>query len=50
MKHVHKHPFDKTTGNYWAIDFEQTSTYKSPLMQWGTASGDSFYSKGENIH
>ena len=48
-KHVHCHPADKTIGNYWVIDFETTSTYKSPLMGWTSASTDPFYSKGDNL-
>ena len=48
-KHVHCHPADKTIGKYWAIDFETTSTYKSPLMQWSSGSCDPFYSKGDNF-
>ena len=48
-KHLHCHPSDKTIGNYWAVDFETESTYKSPLMQWTSASLECFYSKGDNI-
>lgn len=31
-KHVHNHAADKTMGNYWVIDFDTESTFKSPLM------------------
>ena len=48
-KHVHCHPADKTIGKYWAIDFGTESTYKSPLMQWTSASCDPFHSKGDNL-
>ena len=48
-KHLHCHPSDKTIGKYWVIDFETTSTYKSPLMQWSSASLDPFHSKGDNL-
>ena len=48
-KHLHCHPADKTIGKYWAVDFATQSTYKSPLMQWTSASSDAFYSKGDNI-
>ena len=47
-KHVHNHPQDKTIGQYWVIDFDTESTYKSPLMQWTSASNDCWYSKGDN--
>lgn len=49
IKHVQRHPADKTIGKYWVIDFETTSTYKSPLMQWTSASLDPFHSKGDNV-
>ena len=48
-KHVHCHPADKTIGNYWVVDFETESTFKSPLMQWTSGSNDCFYSKGDNM-
>ena len=48
-KHVHNHPADKRIGHYWAVDFETTDTFKSPLMQWTSGSNDSFYSKGDQI-
>ena len=48
-KHVHNHPADKSIGKYWAIDFETESTFKSPLMQWTSASNDPFHSKGDNL-
>ena len=48
-KHVHCHPADKTIGKYWAVDFETQSTFKSPLMQWTSATDDAFYSKGDNL-
>ena len=48
-KHVHCHPADKTIGKYWAVDFETESTFKSPLMQWTSATNDAFYSKGDNL-
>ena len=48
-KHVHNHSADKTMSNYWAIDFDTESTYKSPLMQWTSATNDAFYSKGDNL-
>ena len=48
-KHLHCHPSDKTIGKYWVIDFATESTYKSPLMQWTSASRDAFYSKGDNF-
>ena len=49
-KHVHCHPADKTIGKYWVVDFPTASTYKSPLMQWTSASTDPFYSKGDNMY
>ena len=49
MKHVHNHPCDKRTGKYWVIDFEHESTFKSPLMQWTSATNDPFHSKGDNL-
>ena len=48
-KHVHNHAADKTMGNYWVIDFDTDSTFKSPLMQWTSATNDCFYSKGDNL-
>ena len=48
-KHVHNHPCDKTIGKYWVLDLEHESTYKSPLMQWTSASTDCFHSKGDNV-
>ena len=48
-KHVHNHPADKTIGKYWVIDFEPVSTFKSPLMQWTSATIDPFDSKGDNV-
>ena len=48
-KHVHNHAADKTMSNYWVIDFDTESTYKSPLMQWTSASNDCFASKGDNL-
>ena len=48
-KHVHCHPADKTIGNYWVVDFETESTFKSPLMQWTSGTCDTFYSKGDNF-
>ena len=48
-KHCHNHPTDKTDGKYWAITFETDSTFKSNLMNWTSATLDSFYSKGDNL-
>ena len=48
-KHVHNHPADKTMSNYWVIDFDTDSTFKSPLMQWTSATNDCFSSKGDNL-
>ena len=48
-KHVHNHAADKTMGKYWVIEFDTESTFKSPLMQWTSASNDLFYSKGDNM-
>ena len=48
-KHVHNHAADKTMGKYWVIEFDTESTFKSPLMQWTSASNDCFYSKGDNL-
>ena len=48
-KHVHNHPANKEIGKYWVIDFDTESTFKSPLMNWTSASDDPFYSKGDNL-
>ena len=48
-KHVHNHPDDKTTGKYWVVDFGSTSTYKSPLMFWGTATDDGAFNTAGDI-
>ena len=48
-KHVHNHPANKTIGTHWVVDFDTTSTYKSPLMGWTSATTDSFHSKGDNL-
>uniref|UniRef100_A0A7S3G0P5 NADH dehydrogenase [ubiquinone] iron-sulfur protein 4, mitochondrial n=1 Tax=Strombidium rassoulzadegani TaxID=1082188 RepID=A0A7S3G0P5_9SPIT len=49
-KHVHTPPADKTIGKYWMIDYEPVSTFKSPLMQWSSATIDPFDSKGDSAH
>lgn len=41
-KHVHCHPTNKTVNNYWAIEFEAASHFKSPLMGWTSGTHDSF--------
>ena len=46
---MHCHPQDKTIGKYWVIDMEHECTFKSPLMQWTSASTDPFHSKGDNV-
>ena len=48
-KHTHNHGFDKTIGKFWTIDFETEATFKSPLMQWTSATTDCFNSKGDNL-
>ena len=48
-KHTQNHPADKTVGQFWAIDFDTESTFKSPLMNWTSGTNDAFYSKGDNF-
>ena len=36
-------------GKYWVIDFDVDSTFKSPLMQWTSATNDCLASKGDNL-
>ena len=48
-KHVHNHGFDKSIGKFWVVDFETEATYKSPLMQWTSATTDCFNSKGDML-
>ena len=46
-KHNQNHPADKTIGNYWVVDFETESTFKSPLMQWTSGTNDCFNARGD---
>ena len=39
-KHVHCHPTNKESGNFWAIDLNTWGNNKSPLMGWTRASND----------
>ena len=48
-KHVHNHPCNKLIGKQWVIDLEHEGSFKSPLMQWTTASLDPFHTKGDNM-
>lgn len=41
-KHVHNHPFNKSIGKYWQLDFESYGSYKSPLMGWTSGSHDAY--------
>ncbi len=41
-KHLHNHPTNKLTGTHWVIEFQSASQFKSPLMNWTSASTDSY--------